>query len=177
MSRLSLLNNRYGNNNTKTCFIYKKEDYQLTRYTKEEYNKVREGFKRYVHQYLINNNFNNNFNKDIIVIVFNISTPTTVPTTISSNFFYNNYSVKYFITLNRPILIKTAQNIIIFINNNAFIYSLTSSIKPSNIKPSIVRCDNKVNIKNLIIDINFLNYYFNNNGQDLALPSIFPYGL
>ena len=158
------------------CFVYKKGDYQLTRYTKEKYNKAREGFKRYIHQYLADNNFNNNFNKDIIAIVLNILTP-------SSNFFYNNYSIKYFIILNRLILIKTAKNIVIFINNNTFTYSLTSSIEP-NIEPSIVRRNNISNKSsnnkgksttylynnkdppNLTININFLNYYFNNNRQD-----------
>ena len=35
----------------------------------------------------------------------------------------------------------------------------------------------KVNTKNLIININFLDYYFNNNKQDPALPPIFLYGL
>ena len=48
-SRLSSLNNYYGNNNTKTCFVYKKGDCWLTRYTKKEHNKVKEGFKRRVH--------------------------------------------------------------------------------------------------------------------------------
>jgi hypothetical protein len=84
-------------------------------------------------------------------------------------------------TLNRLILIKTAKNIVTSINNNAFIYGLTSSIKPSGTEPSIVRRGN-VNNKssndkgksatylydnnppNLTIDINFLNYYFNDNG-------------
>jgi hypothetical protein len=71
-------------------------------------------------------------------------------------------------TLNRPIPIKTAKNIIIFINNNAFIHSLTGNIKSGNTEPSstefsIVRRGNKVNIKNLIINIDFLNYHFNNN--------------
>ena len=113
-----------------------------------------------------------------MAIEFNILTPTI----ISSNFFYNNYGVKHFITLNRPISIKTAKNIVIFINNNAFIYGLTDSIEPSDIKPSgmelsTVRSNNKgksttyfynnnnnnINIENLTVNINFLNYYFNNN--------------
>jgi hypothetical protein len=84
----------------------------------------------------------------LLYIVLNILTP-------SSNFFYNNYSIKHFITLNRLILIKTAKNIVISINNNAFTYGLTSSIGPSSIEPA--------NIENLTININFLNYYFNNN--------------
>src|ERR1700722_17745489 len=93
----------------------------------------------------------NNFDKDI------------VSTTTSGNFFYNNYGIKHFITLNRPILIKTAKNIVTSINNNAFIYGLTSSIKLSSTEPSIVRRGNKVNIENLTVNIDFLNYYFNNN--------------
>ena len=102
-------------------------------------------------------------------MVFNISTPTAVFTTTSSNFFYDDYSVKYFITLNRPILIKTAKNIVIFINNNAFVYSFTSSMElsstePNNTEFSTVRHSNKVNTENFTVDINFLNYYFNNNG-------------
>ena len=52
-----------------------------------------------------------------------------------------------------------------------------SGIKPSDTEPSIAKSNNKgksttyfyndnnnnVNIENFIIDINFLNYYFNNN--------------
>jgi len=107
----------------------------------------------------------NNFNKDIIL------------TTTSGNFFYNNYSVEHFITLNRLILIKTAKNIVISINNNAFVYGFTSSIEPSGTEPSIARSNNKgksttyfynnnndnVNIENLTININFLDYYFDDN--------------
>src|SRR3984957_8186643 len=93
----------------------------------------------------------NNFDKDI------------VSTTTSGSFFYDDYGVKHFITLNRPILIKTAKNIVISINNNTFIYGLANSIELSSIEPSIVRRGNKVNIENLTVDINFLNYYFNNN--------------
>ena len=115
----------------------------------------------------------NDFNKDII------------STTTNSNFFYNNYSVKHFITLNRPILIKTAKNIVIFINNNAFAYSLTSSIEPGGTEPSTVRHNNvgnksnnnrgksttyfynnnnnNINIENFTVNINFLNCHFNNN--------------
>jgi hypothetical protein len=93
--------------------------------------------------------------------------------TPSGNFFYDDYSIKHFITLNRPILIKTAKNIVTSINNNAFTYSLTSSIEPSSMEPSIVRSNDKDksttyfcndnNPPNLTIDINFLNYYFDNN--------------
>ena len=72
-------------------------------------------------------------------------------------------------TLNRLIPIKTAKNIVTSINNNAFIYSLTGSIKPSSIEPSstepsIARHSNKVNIENLTVDINFFDYYFDDNG-------------
>jgi len=69
----------------------------------------------------VDNNINDDFNKDITAIVLNILTLTTT----SSNFFYYDYSVKHFITLNRLILIKPAKNIVTSINNNAFIYSLT----------------------------------------------------
>ena len=72
------------------------------------------------------------------------------------------------------------------INNNAFTYSLTSSIEPSGIEssgtePSIVRRGNNSNRSSndkgksatylydnnppdLTVDINFLNCYFNDNG-------------
>ena len=69
------------------------------------------------------------------------------------------------------------------INNNAFVYSLTGSIEPggmepSGTEPSTVRSNNKgksttyfyndnnddINIENLTVNINFLNYYFNDNG-------------
>ena len=167
MSQLSSSNNRYSNN-ARTCFVCKKGDYQLTRYIKEEYNTVKKGFKKYIHQYLADNNIDNNFNKNIVL------------TTTSGNFFYNNYCVKYFITLNRPIPIETAKNIVIFINNNAFIYSLTgstepSSMEPSNTEPSIVKSNDKGksatyfynnNPPDFTIDINLLDCHFNNNGQD-----------
>jgi hypothetical protein len=72
-------------------------------------------------------------------------------------------------TSNRLIPIKTAKNIITFINNNAFIHSLTSNTEPGNIKPGstkpgTARYSNKVNTENLIVNIDFLNYHFNNNG-------------
>ena len=51
-----------------------------------------------------------------------------------------------------------------FINNNAFAYSLTNNTEPGSTEPSTVRRGNKVNIENLIVNINFLNYHFNNNG-------------
>ena len=52
-------------------------------------------------------------------------------------------------TLNRLILIETAKNIVISINNNAFVHGLTGSTEPGNTEPSI--------------DINFLNCHFDNN--------------
>ena len=81
-------------------------------------------------------------------------------------------------TSNRLILIETAKNIVIFINNNAFVYSLTGSTEPGSIEPSTVRSNDKgksttyfcnnnndnVNIENLTVDIDFLNYYFNDDG-------------
>jgi hypothetical protein len=79
----------------------------------------------------VDNNINKNINKNITAIAFNILTPTTALTITSGNFFYNNYSIKHFITLNRLILIKTAKNIVTSINNNTFIYGLTSSTEPS----------------------------------------------
>ena len=152
----------------------KKGNCWLTRYTKEEHNKAREGFKRYIHQYLMDNNIDNDFNKDI------------VSTTTSGNFFYNDYAVEYFMTLNGLILIKTAKNIVTSINNNVFAYSLTSSIEPSSIEPSstepsIVRRGNignkssndkgksatylyNNNPPDLTVNIDFLNYYFDDNG-------------
>jgi hypothetical protein len=71
-------------------------------------------------------------------------------------------------TLNGLIPIKTVKNIVIFINNNAFVYSLTgnielSGIKPSGIEPSTARHSNKVNIENLTVNINFLNCHFDDN--------------
>ena len=108
----------------------------------------------------------NNFNKDI------------VSTTTSGNFFYDDYGIKYLMTLNRPILIKTAKNIVTSINNDAFTYGLTSSIEPST-EPSIVRRGNSNrssndkgksatylydnNPPNLTVDIDFLNCHFNDN--------------
>ena len=162
----------------------KKGDYWLTRYTKEERNKTRKGFKRHIHQYLADNNIDDDFDKDITAIAFNILTPTIVPT--SGNFFYNNHGIKHFITSNGPIPIKTAKNIVISINNNAFTYSLTGSIEPnstdpSGTEPSTVRrgnIDNKSsndkgksatylynnNPPDLTVDIDFLDYHFDDNG-------------
>ena len=39
-----------------------------------------------------------------------------------------------------------------------------NSTEPNNTESGTVRYDNKVNIKNFIVNINFLNCYFNNNG-------------
>ena len=87
-------------------------------------------------------------------------------------------------TLNRLIPIKTAKNIVMFINNNAFTYSLTNSIKPSGTELSTVRYNNISNKSSnnkgksatyfynnnndnnppdLTININFLNCYFDDN--------------
>ena len=165
--------------------MYKRGDCWLTRYTKKECDEAREGFKRCVHQYLIDNDIDDDFDKDIIVIAFNTSILTTVP--ISSNFFYNHYSVKHFMTLNGLIPIKTAKNIIMSINNDAFAYGLTGGIEPSSMEPSTVRNSN-VDIGNessnnkgksityfyddndnnnppdLTVNIDFFNCYFNDNG-------------
>ena len=149
----------------------KKGDCWSTRYTKEERDKAREGFKRCVHQYLMDNDIDDNFNKDIIAMVL---TPTIVSTTTSGNFFYNDYGVKHFMTLNRLILIKTAKNIVMFINNNAFAHGLTGSTEPGGTEPSIARygdrefavntnSDESANIENLTVDIDLLDCYFNNN--------------
>ena len=102
-----------------------------------------------------------------------------VPT--RGNFFYNNSGIKHFMTLNGLILIETTKNIVTSINNDAFAYGLTSSIEPSSTEPSIIRrgdnsnrdsndkgksatylYDNKP--PDLTVDINFLNYYFDDNG-------------
>ena len=152
----------------------KKGDCWLTRHTKEEYNKAREGFKRHIHQYLVDNNINDDFDKDI----------TAVLTTTSGNFFYDDYGVKHFITSNGPILIETAKNIVTSINNNAFIHGLTGNIEPGSMEPSGTEpstarrgdvgnksSDNKgksatyfynnnnddINIENLTVDIDFLD--------------------
>jgi len=131
----------------------------------------------------VDNNINDDFNK---TIAFNTLTPTAVLTTISGNFFYDDYSVKHFITLNRPIPIETAKNIVTFINNNAFVHGFTGSMEPGGTEPSTVRrgdvgnkssdnkgksatyfCNNNnndVNIENLTVNINLLNCYFDNNG-------------
>jgi hypothetical protein len=148
--------------------VCKKRDCWSTRHTKEERDEAREGFKRRVHQYLADNDIDNNFNKDI------------VPTTTSSNFFYDDYGIKHFMTSNGPIPIKTAKNIVTSINNNAFAYGLTSSIEPST-EPNTARRGNDSNKSSndkdksatyfynnnppdLTIDINLLDCHFNDNG-------------
>ena len=79
-------------------------------------------------------------------------------------------------TLNGPILIETAKNIVTSINNNAFIYGLTSSTEPSIVrrgnidskssndkgKSATYLYDN--NPPDLTVDIDFLNCHFNDNG-------------
>ena len=132
----------------------KKGDCWSTKYTKKERNEAREGFKRRVHQYLTDNDINNDFDKDITAMVLNISTP-------SSNFFYDDYSIEHFMTSNGPIPIKTAKNIVTSINNNAFVHGLTSSTEPGGTEPSTARSNNK---ENLTINIDFLNYHFDDNG-------------
>ena len=144
----------------------KKEDCWSTRYIKEERNAAREGFKKYVHQYLANNNIDNDFDKDI------------VPTTTSGNFFYDDYGVKHFMTSNGLIPIETAKNIVTSMNNNAFIHGLTGSTEPgstepSSTEPSIARSNDKGksatyfynnNPPDLTIDIDLLDCHFDDNG-------------
>ena len=117
----------------------------------------------------MDNDINNDFDKDI------------APTTTSGNFFYDDYSIKHFITLNGLILIETAKNIVTSINNNAFVYGLTGSTEPGGTEPSIVRrgdVDSKSsndkgksatylydnNPPDLTVNIDFLNCHFNDNG-------------
>jgi hypothetical protein len=84
--------------------------------------------------------------------------------TPSSNFFYDDYGIKYFMTLNGLIPIKTAKKIVMSINNDAFAYGLTGGIEPGGTEPSIVRCNDKVNIENLTVNIDFLDCYFDDDG-------------
>ena len=51
-------------------------------------------------------------------------------------------------TLSGLILIETAKNIVMSINNNAFAHSLTSSIEPGGTEPSTVRRGNISNKSN-----------------------------
>jgi hypothetical protein len=85
-------------------------------------------------------------------------------TTTSGNFFYNDYGVKHFMTSNGLIPIETVKNIVISMNNNAFVHGLTNSTESGGMEPGIVRRGDKVNTENLMLNINFLNYHFNNNG-------------
>jgi len=152
----------------------------------------------------MDNNIDDDFNKNITAMAFNTLTLTIAPTTTSSNFFYNNYSVEHFMTLNKLIPIKTAKNIVMSMNNNAFAYGLIGGIEPGGMEPGTVRrgdvgnkssndkgksaiylCDDNndnnnppdlpkfivninlnelVNMKNLIVDINFFDCHFNDNG-------------
>lgn len=107
-------------------------------------------------------------------MALNTSTP-------SSNFFYDDYGIKHFMTSNGPIPIKTAKNIVTSINNDAFAYSLTGSAEPSGTEPSTVRRGNDGNRSSndkgksatylydnnppdLTVDINFLDCHFDDNG-------------
>jgi len=85
----------------------------------------------------MDNDINDDFDKDITAMAFNISTPTAVP--INSNFFYNDYGVKYFMTLNGLIPIKTTKNIVMSINNYAFAYGLIGGIELSGTELSTAR--------------------------------------
>ena len=76
-------------------------------------------------------------------------------------------------TLNGPILIETAKNIVTSINNNAFVHGLASSMEPSGTEPSTARSNDKGksatylydnNPPDLTVNINFLNCHFNDNG-------------
>ena len=49
------------------------------------------------------------------------------------------------------------------INNNAFTYSLTSSTEPGGTEPSSME-SSSIESKNLTLDIDFLSYYFNDDG-------------
>ena len=60
-----------------------------------------------------------------------------------------------------------AKNIVISINNNAFTYSLTSSIEAST-EPSTVRCGNNGNRSSNDKDKN-ATYFYNNNPPDLTV--------
>ena len=84
-------------------------------------------------------------------------------------------------TLNGPILIETAKNIVTSINNDAFAYSLTGSIEPGGTEPSVIRRSNNGNRSSndkgksatylynnnppdLTVDIDFLDCHFDDNG-------------
>jgi len=154
--------------------VCKKGDCWLTKHTKEERDEVREGFKRRVHQYLADNNIDDDFDKDITAMALNILTP-------SSNFFYDDYGIEHFMTLNGPIPIKTAKKIVTSINNDAFAYSLTGGVEPSGTEPSTVRRGDNGNRSSndkgksatylynnnppdLTVNIDFLDCHFDDNG-------------
>ena len=122
----------------------------------------------------MDNDIDDDFDKDITAMALNTSTT-------NGNFFYDDYGAEYFMTLNGPILIETAKNIVTSMNNNAFIYGLTGSTEPGGTEPSIVRrgdVDNKGsndkgkgatylydnNPPDLTVDIDFLNCHFDDNG-------------
>ena len=72
-------------------------------------------------------------------------------------------------TSNGPIPIKTAKNIVMSMNNNAFADGLTGSTEPGGTEPGgtepgTARRGDKVNIENLTVDIDFLDCHFDDNG-------------
>ena len=141
----------------------KRGDCWSTKHTREERDKAREGFKRRVYQYLVDNDINDNFNKDITAMALDTSTPTTT----SGNFFYDDYGVEHFMTSNGLIPIETAKNIVTSMNNDAFAYSLTG-IEPGGTEPSTVRRGN-VNNKSSNNKGKSATYLYNNNPPDLTL--------
>ena len=74
-------------------------------------------------------------------------------------------------TLNRLILTKTAKNIVISINNNAFVYSFTSNIELSDTEPSIVKCSDISN-KNSNNKGKSTTYFYNNNNDNNNPPNL-----
>ena len=107
-------------------------------------------------------------------MALDISTP-------SGNFFYDDYGIEHFMTLNGPIPIETAKNIVTSMNNNAFVHGLTGSTEPDGTEPNTVRrgdVDSKSsndkgksatylydnNPPDLTVDIDFLNCHFDDNG-------------
>ena len=63
--------------------------------------------------------------------------------------------------MNGLIPIETAKNIVMFINNNAFVHGLTGSIEPGSMEPSTARSNDK---ENLTVDIDFLDCHFDDDG-------------
>jgi len=154
--------------------VCKKGDCWLTKYTKEERDEAREGFKRRVHQYLADNDIDDDFDKDITAIALDILTP-------SSNFFYDDYGIEHFMTSNGLIPIETAKKIVTSINNDAFAHSLTGGVEPSGMEPSTARRGDNGNRNSndkgksatylydnnppdLTVDIDFLDCHFDDNG-------------